>query len=262
MRLMRYRLESKVRIRTKILLGFLILAVMLAVAGAYSIHELTAIGASVQKLLDDNYKSINAAKQMMEALEREDSGILLLLLGKWKEGRATIVEAHQNFEKAFDIASHNVTISGEKDVVDKIYAHYQAYRNSWEKPIVGTQYEGNLNWYFEKIHRDFMEVKSAVENLMTLNDNAMYQTASTLKNRAHRAVMPGIVAILTALVFTVIFNFFVNLYIVNPILSIIKAIKNFLQSGEPIKLSIDTSDELHELAASIINLTAMIRSPK
>ncbi len=250
------------RIRTKILLGFLILAVMLAAAGAYSIYELTAISASVQKLLDDNYKSINAAKQMVEALEREDSGILLLLLGKWKEGRATIVDAHLNFEKAFDIASHNVTIAGEKDVVDKIYGQYRAYHNNWDKPIVGTEYEGNLSWYFEKVHRDFTEVKSTVENLMTLNDNAMYQTASTLKNRAHRAVMPGIVAILTALVFTIIFNFFVNLYVVNPILSIIKGIKKFLQSGEPIKLSIDTSDELHELAASIINLTAMIGSPK
>ena len=250
------------KIRTKILLGFLILAVMLGVAGAYSIYELTSISTSVQKLLDDNYKSINAAKQMVEALEREDSGVLLLLSGKWKEGRATIVDAHRNLEKAFDIASHNVTIPGEKDVVDKIYAQYQVYRNNWDRPIVGTEYEGNLNWYFEKVHRDFTEVKSTVESLMTINDNAMYQTASTLKNRAHRAVMPGIVAILTALVFTIIFNFFVNLYVVNPILSIIKAIKNFLQSGEPIKLSIETSDELHELAASIVNLTAMIRTPK
>lgn len=238
------------------------LAVMLAVAGAYSIYELTSISTSVQKLLDDNYKSINAAKQMMEALEREDSGILLLLSGKWKEGRTTIFDAHRNFEKAFDIASHNVTIPGEKDLVDKINAQYQTYRSSWDRPIVGTEYESNPNWYFEKAHRDFTEVKTTVEKLMALNDSAMYQTASTLKNRAHRAVMPGIVAILTALVFTVIFNFFVNLYVVNPILSIIKAIKNFLQSGEPIKLRIDTSDELHELGASIVNLTAMIRAAK
>jgi methyl-accepting chemotaxis protein len=250
------------KIRTKILLGFLILAVMLAVAGAYSIYELTSISTSVQKLLDDNYKSINAAKQMMEALEREDSGILLLLSGKWKEGRTTIVEAHRNFEKAFDIASHNVTIPGEKDLVDKINDQYQTYRKNWDRPIVGTEYEINPNWYFEKAHQDFAEVKTTVENLMAMNDHAMYQTASTLKNRAHRAVMPGIVAILTALVFTVIFNFFVNLYVVNPILSIIKAIKHFLQSGEPIKLSIDTSDELHELGASIVNLTAMIRTAK
>jgi hypothetical protein len=222
-------MESKMKIRTKILLGFLILAVMLAVAGAYSIYELTSISTSVQKLLDDNYKSINAAKQMIEALEREDSGILLLLAGKWKEGRATIVDAHRNFEKAYDIASHNVTIPGEKDLVDKIDGQYQTYRNNWDRPIVGTDYENNTNWYFEKAHQDFAKVKTTVENLMALNDNDMYQTASTLKNRAHRAVMPGIVAILTALVFTVIFNFFVNLYVVNPILSIIKAIKHFLK---------------------------------
>ena len=250
------------KIRTKILLGFLILAVMLAVAGAYSIYELTSISTSVQKLLDDNYRSINAAKQMIEALEREDSGILLLLSGKWKEGRATILDAHRNFEKAFDAASHNVTIPGEKNIIDKINAQYQTYRNNWDRPIVGTDYEGNLNWYFEKVHREFTQVKLAVENLMTLNDDAIYQTASTLKNRAHRAVMPGIVAILSALVFTIIFNFFVNLYVVNPILSIIKAIQNFLKSGEPIKLGIDTRDELHELAASVVNLTAMIHSSK
>ena len=60
------------KIRLKILLGFIILAVMLIVAGVFSIHELTDIGASVQHLLDDNYQSINAAKIMIEGLERQD----------------------------------------------------------------------------------------------------------------------------------------------------------------------------------------------
>ncbi len=177
------------------MLGFLILAVMLAVAGAYSIYELTSIGTSVQKLLDDNYRSINAAKQMIEALEREDSGILLLLSGKWQEGRSTIVDAHKNFENALDIASNNLTVPGEKGFTDKIDVAYRAYRGNWDGPIVGTEYEGNLNWYFEKVHRDFTQVKTAVEDLMTLNDSTMYKTASALKDRAHRTVMPGIVAI-------------------------------------------------------------------
>ena len=93
---------------------------------------------------------------------------------------------------------------------------------------------------------------------MTLNDNVMYKTASNLKNRAHRAVTPGIVATLTALVFALLFNFFVNLYIVNPILSIIKSIKSYLQSGAPIKLRIDTRDELHDLATSVKELMTMV----
>jgi NtrC-family two-component system sensor histidine kinase KinB len=69
-------------IRAKILTGFLILAALLLVAGAWSIYELRHIGISVQKILDENYKSIDAAKVMTEALERQDSAILLLLLGK------------------------------------------------------------------------------------------------------------------------------------------------------------------------------------
>ena len=250
------------KIRTKILLGFLILAVMLAVAGAYSIYELTSLSTSVQKLLEDNYRSINAAKQMIEALEREDSGILLLLSGKWKEGRATIVDADKNFAKAFDIASNNLTVPGEKDYTDKIDATYKAYRENWEGRIVGTGYEGNLTWYFEKVHGDFTRVKTAVEDLMTLNDTTMYETATALKGRAHRTVMPGIVAISTAVVFAVIFNFFVNLYVVNPIISMIKSIKSFLQTGETIKVSIDTDDELRELAMSIANLSRMVSASK
>jgi len=64
-------------LRTKILSEFLILTTMLLIARIWSIYELTRVGTSVQRLLDDNYKSINAANMMIEALERKDSAVLL-----------------------------------------------------------------------------------------------------------------------------------------------------------------------------------------
>jgi len=97
-------------IRAKILLGFLILATMLFLAGAWSIYELRTVGTSVQRLLDDNYKSIQAARLMTEALEREDSASLLLLSGNWKEGREIIEAADSSFQQAFEIAQKNVII--------------------------------------------------------------------------------------------------------------------------------------------------------
>ena len=250
------------KIRTKIMLGFLILAVMLAVAGAYSIYELTTIGSSVQKLLDDNYQSITAAKKMIESLEREDSGVLLLLSGKWKQGRETIVNAHENFEKAFEIAENNLTIPDEKQYVDKINDLYSEYRGLWDRPIVDTEYEANLNWYFEDVHQAFNAVKIAVQDLMSINDKAMYDTASNLKNRAHRAVMPGIIAIVSALVFTLIFNFFVNIYIVNPILSIIRSVNDFITKNEPVLINVETNDELSDLADTVSKLASMSRLPR
>ena len=61
------------RLRWKILSGFLILAVMLAAAGLWSVRELAHAGASARALLDENYRSIQAGKGMVEAQEDRKS---------------------------------------------------------------------------------------------------------------------------------------------------------------------------------------------
>jgi HAMP domain-containing protein len=246
-------------LRIKILSGFLILAIMLCVAGAWSIYELRSIGTSVQRLLDDNYKSINAAKTMIEALEREDSGVLLLLLGRRKEGRSIIEVAETSFKRELQIAEGNITIPGEKALVDEVKSKYSAYKSKWTKPIVGTAQERNIDWYFNEVHNNFLEVKTSLERLMTMNDQTMYNTASDLKNRAHRAVMPGIVAILSALIFTVIFNYIINYYMVSPIIALAEGIDKFLKYRMPFEVNIESKDELRHLANSIRELSSKVK---
>jgi len=243
-------------IRVKIFSGFLILAIMLAVAGAWSIYELRTIGTSVQQLLDDNYKSISAAKVMIEALEREDSAVLLLMLGRWDEGRSIMDSADDLFQKGYKIAEKNLTIEGEKSYVDDIRTKYDSYRSLWMKPIVGTKHERDLDWYSKEVHNTFLEVKVSVEKLMTLNDQVMYQTASNLKQRAHRAIMPGIVAIVSALIFSLLFNYFINFYIVGPIIRLTNGIREFLKTSKAFDARIETKDEISGLANAIKEIMA------
>jgi HAMP domain-containing protein len=241
-------------IRVKILLGFLILSLMLFAAGALSVYELQSIGARVQRLLDDNYKSIDAAKKMTEALERQDSGILLLLSGNWEKGRTTIEPADEQFAAAFEVARNNVTIPGEKALVDQVEERYRLYKALWMEPVVGTRKEGSLQWYFQDVHPAFLDVKLAVEKLMSLNDQTLYRTASDLKNRAHRAIMPGIVAILGAIVFTVIFNFFLHIFLVRPIARIVEEVEHFTRTRQSQKIEVDTRDEIGRLARAVREL--------
>lgn len=245
-------------LRMKILSGFMILTVMLAVAGVWSVYELRTVGSAVQALLDDNYRSINASRVMIEALERQDSGILLLLSGKWEQGRAIMRTAHDEFTKGFKAAMGNVTLPDETAILEEIETKYREYRNLWLRPIVGTVREGNLTWYFQTVHEAFLAAKSSVERLMALNDKAMYQTASELKGRAHRAVMPGIVAILSALVFTLIFNYLVNYYLVSPIIRIREGIEKFVKDRRPFDVTVETTDELSYLVSSIRDLIAQL----
>jgi len=249
-------------LRAKILSGFLILAIMLLVAGVWSIRELRSVGTSVQKILDDNYKSINAAKTMIQALERMDSGVLLLLSGNWEEGRSILERADVTFQQAFKVAQNNVTIQGEQDLMESLGTKFSEYKTLWQRPIVGTQHEKDIDWYFKELHTRFLQVKSTAQALMTMNDEVMYNTATDLKTRAHRAAMPGVIAIISAFVFALMFNYFVNYYMINPIIKMKRAIADFLDNNTPIHLKIGTKDELADLADYIDRLSAEARLKK
>jgi len=248
------------RLRLKIFSGFLILTLMLIIAGAWTIYELKNMGSSVQAILDDNYKSIIAAKVMIEALEREDSGILLLMLGQWSEGREIITAADNSFKKGLEIAANNITIPGEQSYIETIRSKYQIYKEIWERPIVDTHKQGDLNWYLEIAHESFLDVQSSVNELMSYNDQFMFDTASNLQNKAKRSLMPGVVAIISALVFTFLFNYFVNYYFVSPIVRITKSIQRFSKDRVPFDVRIETNDEIYDLAESINNLCLVTES--
>lgn len=247
-------------LRIKILSGFLILALMLAIAGVMSIYELNSIGSSVQKILDENYKSISVTKKMIESVEREDSGILLLMLGRWERGREIINSADSSFNANLQFAYSNISIEGEKEHLDLIKQKYKEYKNHWIRPIVDTDKQGNLDWYLKDIHSSFQSVKTALDDLIKLNDDSMYKTASRIEDGSTRAIMPGIVAILASLIFTMIFIYFVNYYMVGPIIKITERVKMFISNNMPFKVDIETKDEIYDLENSIRKMSEYITS--
>jgi len=244
------------KLRFKILSGFLILALMLSIAGIWSIYELKSMSTSVQSLLKENYRSINAAKIMTESLEREDSAILLLLLGNWNEGRKILLAADSLFKEGFSIAENNVTIPGEETLVRAIETKYNAYKSIWERPLADPYQRHDMAWYLENAHNAFLDLKSSV----TMNDKFMFETASGLKEEANRAIMPGVVAMVSALIFTLLFNYFVNFYFVNPIIRINRSIKETMANKAKFDVEIDTKDEIAELAESVRTLFNSIKT--
>jgi methyl-accepting chemotaxis protein len=124
---------------------------------------------------------------------------------------------------------------------------------------VDTKKEGNLEWYFSHVHPAFLNTKIAVNQMMTLNDKTMYDTASALQNRAKRAIMPGIVAIVAALIFTIIFNFFINLYVIKPIKSFSKGIREYISHGETEGIQVDSNDEISKLSHDVQDLIDHIK---
>jgi HAMP domain-containing protein len=244
----------KHRLKLKIFASFFLLIAMLAVAGTISIIEFRKLSYSVYGMLEDNYKSINAAKDMIEALEREDSGVLLLLHGEWEEGRRILARADSVFNISLQTAKNNLTEENEKDYVKAIEDSYSQYTKQWERPIVETKKQGNINWYKNKIHQSFLDTKKKVEALMTLNQESMYQEVSRLSERSKRALMPGIVAILSALVFAALLNFFISHYFIQPLSDLIKVVNNHKKGMHALPTTVKSNDEIKQLEGAINEL--------
>lgn len=244
----------KNNLKLKIFASFMLLVTMLAIAGTISIMEFRWLGNSVHGLIQDNYKSIEASKTMIEALEREDSGILLLMLGEWEHGRQIINSADSAFLIALKTTENNLTEKNEEQYIHEIDSSYQLFKGHWERPIVDTDKQGNIAWYKDDVHKLFLSTKEKVNNLMTLNQTKMYTEVSILKEKSKRAIMPGIVSIIAALVFSIILNFFINRYFVKPISEIADAINNYRIGEQKLNTNITSKDEIKKLENSINEL--------
>ena len=244
----------KKTLKLKIYLSFLLLIAMLAVAGVVSIYEFRKLSDNLQSLIEDNYKTIKAAKEMSEALEREDSGVLLLMMGEWEHGRQILDSADNTFKQAFEIVKNNVTETGEDKYIVNIRNKYEDYKKEWLLPVVGTAKQNDIVWYKTNIHQKFLDTKKAVNDLMILNEESMHDTASKIKDKAHRAIMPGIVSIIAALVFSLMLSFFINKYFVSPIEQLVEAVKFYQPDQKLLSSNIRSNDEIKQLEQSINNL--------
>ncbi len=248
------------KIRVKILAGFMILVGMLFIAGFISIYEFTSISKYIENIIDDNYKTIESSKHMEEALDNENNGVLLLILGNWEEGRKWLYEGDSLFMIHYQVVNKNATEPGEEGLIEDLYDKYTIYKKEWERPIVGTKNEGNMNWYFENLYTSYNDVKNSVKNLMSLNQTSMYKAASQLKDKAKRAIMPGIVAIISGLIFSFMFNYFIDYYVVKPIVRITNSLTKFKHSSNSLDVEIETNDEIRKLADAIDNFIVEVRN--
>ncbi len=241
-------------LKQKILAGFMLLIALLIAAGAVSTIEFLKLSRSVSALIDDNYKTIEATQTMIDALEREDSGILLVILDEVDSGRDIIHRADSAFMAAFTIAKNNITEEGEDLYVTRIDSLYRIYKNKWRKPLQPLHNQEEILIYQKDVHQSFINVKLAVTELMTLNQRSMFDEASILKDKSHRALMPGIVAIIGGLVFALLLNFFISRYFVSPIHDLIEAVKSFNPRDRSLRIHLNTNDEIKTLGNEINGL--------
>lgn len=231
----------------KLFLGFLIPVLMLTVSGSWSYLRFRTLSHSLQTILHENDRSIQAAREMSIALERMDSATLMILIGD-SRGADVVLEAADNaLQEAFVIAKGNITLDSEPAILDSIQQAIANYRGSINQ--LGSS--NTLDEYREKVLPKFLASQHTVNRLRRVNQEEMYENAVYMADQAYRATLPGSVLVVAAILFTVLFAWLLHEHMVKPLRRLVHAVKQWPTIGHFRKPELSTGDELEALAEGL-----------
>ncbi len=249
-------------LRIQLLLSHLVLALLMVVVMAGAIANFVHLGQSIDRILRDNYKSVIAAQNMKETLERQDSAATFYLAGQIQKARAQFQANRPLFQRAYQIEAHNITEAGEEQMKDDIGRGYAAYVPALEKllyanpPMPPPQAR---DYYFRVLEPAFLRIKDRAQDVLDINQKAIVRADNRARAEARRASFTGIGITAGAFVLALV----VSLRMVQTTLSPLKALA---RQAEEIgtghlnqRIELHRTDEVGMLASAFNTMAERLR---
>src|ERR1051325_12184831 len=142
-----------------------LLVVILAAVSVWGGYHFVRLGRAVDVILVNNYKSILAAENMKEALERQDSSAMFFVAGHADKARRQFSDHSERCAQEFSVAERNITEKGEGQIVNDIKSQYADYRQSRETFLNPTRRTGaaeQSDLYFTRLEPAFLALKDRI----------------------------------------------------------------------------------------------------
>ncbi|EKD82716.1 MAG: hypothetical protein ACD_39C01137G0002 [uncultured bacterium] len=240
-------------LKKKILTGYGVAFFLMGLVIAWAIANLISLGQATNAILSENYKSILAAENMLNALERQDSSLLLALLGNKEAGIAEFRVKEADFIAWLARANDNITIDGEAELIKAIKSGYEDYRQKFadftDLRNAPFDADSGLTNYQQTFYPIFMKVREACIGLRNLNEETMYAASVKANNVAGRAIWSTALIAVSAIIIALLFSLILAERITRPIKSFMKASRKISAGDYTVAVPVETQDELGNLAS-------------
>ena len=218
----------KQSIRYKLLSVFAFITIVLVIISSWAVYNFNILSKSIDNIMVSNYKSIEAAQNMLTSIERQDSKELSMLLLNNKENMEEFRKNSEIFFLNYKNASENITENNESEIVGEIKSSYDKYQELYEK-FEKEIITGNKNTaeeiYAYEILPLFEKTKTQIKELQTVNQDGML----IRKNKAKKASDNAVISTLLISTFSIIITLILVILLINkilePIYELIKQIK-------------------------------------
>ncbi|MBB5348290.1 HAMP domain-containing protein [Desulfoprunum benzoelyticum] len=251
-------------LKKKILIGYGVAFSLMGLVVTWAIINLWSLGKTTDAILRDYYRSILAVENMLDALGRQDSGVLLMVMGDTRKGVSQYRENEAIFLEWLGRSKDSIAVKGELEAVQAIQANYGEYRRRSQlltdmpDPERASLPE-TLKIYRESILPVFSQVKATCIELRTINEKTMYAVSEKARRVAKQTIWSTIMVASIASVLALFFSLVFAERLVLPLRRFVEAVRKISAGEFSVELSVETRDELGELALEFNRMTTELR---
>jgi two-component system, NtrC family, sensor histidine kinase KinB len=247
------------KLRDKILSGYGLALILMISVVIRAVLNLVSLGRASDAILRENYQSISAAENMIEAIERQDSATLLVLLGYLEEGRPQFSGNETQFLYWLGRAKDNITVEGEGNILLAIEAGYSEYVLDFSD-LCGllSDNPGAAGWFYhETVLPGFLEVRNLALQLLQINQDTMFAASARASAVAKTAIWSTIGIAAVGIGLALVFSLLLSRRLARPIGRMMQATEAIAGGRYDVHVPEDGSDELGRLA---VGFNGMARS--
>lgn len=251
-----------ITLRRKILTGYGIAVGLTILVLAWGLASLLHLGQASEAILRENYRSIQAAGQMLDAIQRQQNDALQRISGV--EGafahEGTLLE--QQFLLNLALAKDNITVRGEKPILEDIQRQYTVYLSDLRRleQMFPDDFAGAAAFYRDKLSREVEAIRRSIDQLWQLNQQTMTASANRAAMIAHTSVLSMAAVGIGALAAGVGFSLLLSARIVRPLQQLMQATEQVAAGDYETHIAPQTGDELARLAEKFNLMVAKLRA--
>lgn len=242
-------------IKRRISLGFVVIGLVLFFSSLIAIFEYSRMSNYVSRLIDDNISSINISRDLIGICDEYNSRIVTAISSVNQEDVPDLTSKGV-FESKLNEVRDLLKGEPSKEYCDSVKYIYAAYMQvvSEAETVWESSPEQHKNWYFDRVKPYYEKLNASLLNLNGICQKALTRNSEEMQESFYRSIMPGIVAVAAGIIIVFLFNYFMNYYVLNPVIRMGRGVYEYNKYHKDFELKFHNSDEISDLYDSIKEL--------
>lgn len=241
--------------RLKIKLGFILVGLVLLLAGVTSYIELTRLTSSVQTLIDNGAKSISLSKGVLDILQEHNEKVLEFYRDKSINLDAFSGKDIEIMDSLYLQAQQSYPKSKELENIALARRKYLEVLNT----KMDTTFSVMSKWYVSEYNVAYTGFTNSVKEFMISSQQYVVKQTDRLKANIYRTTMQSVVALSVSVLILFVFFLLVDVYFIKPISAMSKALDRYLVNGAAFNVKVEGLNEPAKLRESIIQLIQRLK---